>query len=149
MSLAKTGSRDDPFVAFRFDLLFDEDRSYGGFSECSGLNLETQVQDFLEGGCNDHVHKFPTRTVQTNVVLKRGIVDQKLWQWYFDLTQGNVVTRNLTILVNDPAGGDVVMEFRLRQAFPCKWTGPDLNASQSSLAVETMELCHQGLERRQ
>jgi phage tail-like protein len=135
-------------VAFRFDLRFDEERSFGGFSECSGLNLETQLQDYLEGGVNDHAHKFPTRTVQTNVVLKRGIVDAKLWRWYFDLTQGQIVTHNVTILVQDAAASKAVMEFRLRAAFPCKWSGPDLNASQNNVAVETMELCHQGLERR-
>ena len=145
--MAESGSRNDPFVAFRFDLRFDEE-SYGGFSECSGLNLETQVQDYLEGGRNDHALKFPTRTVQTNVVLKRGVVDRRLWDWYYKLTQGDVKTRNVTILVYDQAGAAVVVEYRLRTAFPCKWSGPELNAAQNNVAVETLELCHQGLERR-
>ncbi|MGF1580052.1 MAG: phage tail protein [Gemmataceae bacterium] len=146
--MAETGKRQDPFVAFRFEVRFDEEAAYGGFSECTGLNLETQLQEYLEGGQNEFVHKLPTRTVQSNVVLKRGIVDTKLWNWYFELTRGNVIKRNVTILVHDPSGSEVNMEFRLREALPCKWTGPDLNASQSSVAVETFELCHQGLERR-
>ena len=140
-------SRNDPFVAFRFDLRFDEN-SLGGFSECSGLHLETQVQEYLEGGRNDRALKFPSRTVQSNLVLKRGVVDRQVWDWYYALTQGNVQTRNVTVLVYDEDGATVVMEFRLRSAFPCKWTGPDLNASQNNVAVETLELCHQGLERR-
>jgi phage tail-like protein len=140
-----SAERTDPFVAFAFELRFDE-QSYGGFSECTGLNLDTQIQEFPEGGQNDVVHKFPTRTTQANVVLKRGIVDRKLWDWYFQLTQGRVAVRNVSVRVLNPSGGGVVMELRLREAFPCKWTGPDLNAAQSSVAVETLELCHKGLE---
>ena len=147
--MSKTGDRDDPFVAFRFEVRFDEDASMGGFSECSGLNLETQVQEYLEGGLNTAARKFPTRTTQSNVTLKRGIVDAKLWQWYYDLTQGKTQTRNVSVVVYDPSGGDPVMEFRLRDAFPCKWGGPELNAGQSGVALETLELCHQGLERVQ
>src|SRR5205823_2417668 len=134
----------DPFVAFAFELRFDEE-SYGGFSECSGLNLETQVQEHQEGGRNDAVLKFPTRTTQANVVLKRGIVDRKLWDWYFRLTQGRIEPHNVSVRVLDPAGGGVLMELRLLAAFPCKWSGPELNAAQSNVAVETLELCHQGL----
>jgi phage tail-like protein len=145
--VAESNSRQDPFLVFKFALKFDE-QSYGGFSECSGLNLETQTQDYLEGGRNDHALKFPTRTVQSNLVLKRGVVDRKLWDWYDQVVQGQVATKNVTVLVYDASGATVVMEYRLRSAFPCKWTGPELNASQNNAAVETLELCHQGLERR-
>lgn len=146
--MAETGSRNDPFVAFRFEVRFDKGDIAGGFSECSGLNLETQVQEYLEGGLNSAARKFPTRTTQANVTLKRGVVDRKVWDWYYGLTLGNVETRNVTVFVYDPSGGDVTMEYRLRDAFPVKWTGPDLNATQSAVALETLELCHQGLERR-
>lgn len=145
--MGETGKRNDPFVAFRFDLKFDEE-SFGGFSECSGLNLETQVQDYPEGGQNDFTHRFPTRTVQTNVILKRGIVDRRVWDWYFQATQGQVKPRTVSVLVYDGSGTEVVMEYQLRRAFPCKWNGPELNATQNNVALETLELCHQGLERR-
>jgi phage tail-like protein len=145
--MPETGSRNDPFVAFRFEIILD-DLTVGGFSECSGLQLETEVQDYPEGGLNTFIRKFPTRTKQSNLTLKRGIVDRKLWDWYFDLTQGKVKFRNGTIGVRDPSGKDVVMEWQFRQAFPCKWQGPEFNAAQSNVAVETLELCHQGLERR-
>jgi len=57
--------------------------------------------------------------------------------------------RNGTILVRDPSGGQVVMEWQFRRAFPAKWTGPDLSAGQNNVAMETLELAHEGLERRQ
>jgi phage tail-like protein len=145
--MPETGTRNDPFLAFRFEITLD-DLSGGGFSECAGLQLETEVQEYVEGGLNTHVRKFPTRTKQVNLTLKRGIVDRALWDWYYDLTQGRVRFRNGAILVRDPSGGQVVMEWQFRRAFPCKWLGPDLNATQSNVAVETLELCHHGLERR-
>jgi phage tail-like protein len=146
--MPSTGSRQDPALAFRFEVSIDE-RPLGGFSECSGLQLETEVQDYAEGGQNDVLLKFPTRTKQTNITLKRGIVDRQLWDWHHDLTQGRVQLRSGSILVRDPAGEQVLMEWQFQRAFPCKWVGPELNAGQSNVAVETLELCHQGLDRRQ
>jgi phage tail-like protein len=142
-----TGERVDPFLAFRFAVRFEGGVPVGGFSECTGLSLETQVQDHPEGGLNTHLRKFPTRTVQPNVVLKRGVVDKSVWDWYWALVQGDVRRVNVAVVVFEPDGDGTVMEFTLRDAFPCKWTGPDLNAAQSSVATEMLELCHEGLIR--
>ena len=144
--MAETGDRQDPFMAFRFEVRID-DVSSGGFSECSGLQLETEVEDYAEGGLNTHLRRFPGRTKQTNLTLKRGIVGRELHDWYVDLVHGLVKFKNGSILVHDPSGGEVKMEWQFHHAFPCKWNGPDLNAAQSSVAVETLELCHHGLIR--
>jgi phage tail-like protein len=143
--VAETGKRNDPFLAFRYEVQLD-DLAVAGFSEISGLALETEVQDYPEGGLNSHLKKFPGRSKQTNLVLKRGIVGRDLWQWYWDLTQGTVKRRSGSIVVKDPAGGDDVLTFQFRDAFPVKWQGPELNAGQSAVAVETLELTHEGLE---
>jgi phage tail-like protein len=144
--MPKTGDRQDPFLAFRFEVTL-EAMPVAGFSDCTGLQLETEVQDYNEGGLNTHVLKFPTRTKQTNIVLKRGIVDRDMWDWYWLLTQGLTLLRSGSITVRDPSGGTAVMEWQFSDAFPCKWLGPDLNAMQNSVAVETVELCHRGLTR--
>lgn len=143
--MAETASRVDPFFAFRFEVQLD-DLAVGGFSECSGLSLETEVHDYAEGGLNTHLRKFATRTKQTNLVLKRGIVDRLLWEWYFALVQGTVDRRNGSVVVRDLAGSEDVLTWQFRRAFPVKWQGPELNAGQSAVAVETVELCHEGLE---
>jgi phage tail-like protein len=145
--MAQSGARDDPFPAFRFEVVMD-DMPVSGFSDCSGLQLELDVFDYQEGGLNAFVLKFPGRTKQTNITLKRGIVDRRMWDWFYDLTQGIVRFRNGSIVVRDPSGSSVAMEWRFSRAFPTKWVGPELNANQNSVAVETLELCHQGLERR-
>ena len=146
--MPKDSERNDPFLAFRFDVRFERE-SFGGFTECTGLNRETQTQDYPEGGVNDHVHKFPGRTVQSNVVLKRGVIDRKIWDWLNNQANGQFDPRDVTLLVWNASNGKVDMEFRLKKAFPCKLSGPDLNATQNNVAVETLELCHQGLERMQ
>jgi phage tail-like protein len=138
--------RKDPFVAFRFEVNLDG-LAVAGFSECSGLQWETEIQDYNEGGLNTYVRKFPTRTKQSNLVLKRGIVDRVMWNWYWDLTQGLVQRRTGAVLVYDPSGSTVVMHWEFSDAFPSKWTGPDLNASQNNVAVETLEIVHAGLKR--
>ena len=144
--MADSGSRKDPVPTFRFTVRFD-DLPPGGFSDCSGLQMETEVQDFHEGGLNTHTWKFVTRAKQSNLTLKRGIVNKALWDWYQELTQGKMRFRNATILVHDPSGKNDVIEFQVIQAFPVKWVGPELSAAQNNIAVETVEFAHQGLER--
>jgi phage tail-like protein len=144
--MADTGKRVDPIPAFRFTVRFDNVPP-GGFSDCSGLQIETEVQDYHEGGVNTHTWKFVTRSKQQNVVLKRGIVDRVMWSWYQSIARGDMQFRNGTISVQDPSGSDEVIEFQLVQAFPVKWVMADLSASQNNLAVETVEFAHQGFER--
>lgn len=147
VSLTAGGDADvDPFVAFRFSVEIDG-VPHAGFSECSGLQLETEVLDYPEGGLNTHVHRFPGRAKQSNIVLKRGVVDRSLWDWYWQLVQGDVRLRTGSIVARDHAGARVTMEWRFQGAFPCKWSGPDLNATQGAVAVESLELCHRGVER--
>jgi phage tail-like protein len=143
--VADNGNRIDPVPSFRFTVRFD-DLQPVGFSDCTGLTLETEVQDYHEGGLNTHSWKFVTRNKQGNLTLKRGIVDDVMWNWYLAITNGAIQFRNATITVQNPSGDDV-MEFQALQAFPVKWVGPDLSASQNNLAVETLEFAHQGLQR--
>jgi phage tail-like protein len=142
-----TGTRHDPFMAFRFEVRID-DLAVAGFSECGGIQLETELQDYAEGGLNTHLHKFASRTRQANISLKRGIADRVLWDWYYDITRGLIRRRNGSIRVRAEDGGQVLIEWQFQRAFPLKWVGPDLNALQNSVAIETFELCHEGLERR-
>jgi phage tail-like protein len=144
--MAESGDRRDPYLAFRFEVRLDG-LAVAGFSECSGLQFEIEVQDYPEGGMNTFVRKFPGRVKQTNITLKRGIVDREMWDWYYDLTQGRLTMRNGSVRIRDPSNEQIQVEWHFRDAFPCKWVGPDLNASQNNVAIESVEICHQGLER--
>ena len=81
------------------------------------------------------------------LTLRRGIVDRAIWDWYDAILQGNFTRRNGSISVLDEAGASPVVQWEFRGAFPSNWRGPELNAAQSNVAVETFELTHQGLTR--
>jgi phage tail-like protein len=136
----------DPFPAFRYELSLDT-LPVAGFSEITGLQIEIPAEDYAEGGQNHYIHKFPGRTRQSNITLKRGIIDKLVWDWFQELMEGKVTFRDGTITLFDPSGGEEVMKWRILHAFPVKFMGPDLNASQNAVAIETVELAHQGLIR--
>lgn len=145
--MAETANRNDPALGFRFEVRLDN-LPVGAFSECSGLQLETEVHSYQEGGLNTQVRNFPTRTKQSNITLKRGIVDRVLWDWYLEIVRGQIKARSCSVILRDPSGERVSAEWQFQDAFPCKWVGPDLNATQNNVAVETFELCHQGFQQR-
>ncbi len=136
---------DQPFIAFRFDLRFDA-VSLGGFSECTGLSLDFPSMDYAEGGRNGATLKFPTRANQSNVTLKTWCRQSPLMGLVCQRTARQArIRRTASIVVLDAAGQKPTMIFELTRAFPIKWSGPDLNALQNNLAVESLELCHEGL----
>lgn len=145
--MPETGRRRDPPAGFRFTVRFDG-MDPVGFSDCSGLQSEVEVQEYAEGGLNTHAWKFAGRSKQGNVTFKRGIVDKLTWDWYAAIASGDFKSRNCTVYVHDASGSEDVLEFQLADAFPVKWLGPELAANQNNLAVEAMEVAHQGLTRR-
>lgn len=144
--MASTGNRTDPLLTLHFELAIDG-LAKAGFSECTGLQAELEVQDYREGGLNTYLHRFPTRLRHPVLTLRRGIVDRAIWDWYDAILQGNFTRRNGSISVLDEAGASPVVQWEFRGAFPSNWRGPELNAAQSNVAVETFELTHQGLTR--
>ncbi|MDH3638920.1 MAG: phage tail protein [Gammaproteobacteria bacterium] len=142
--MATSSDRRDPFTAFRFEVRID-DMVTGGFSECSGLQLDMEVCEYREGGLNDRVHKFPSRTRQANLILRRGMVDRELYDWYRAFLEGNVRLRSGVVRVLDESGTHTALAWGFKAGFPCRWVGPDLDAAHSRVAVETLEICHDGL----
>jgi len=139
------GIRNDPYLAYNF-LVEIEDLIVGGFTEVTGLEIEVEVREYAEGGQNEFVHKFPGRTkYPQNLVLKHGLTDiESLWGWHQDVTQGKVERRNGSIYLLDNRGLPA-MWWDFREAYPVKWTGPQLQADSANIAVETIELVHRGI----
>lgn len=117
---------------------------YAAFSEVSGLQIETETMDFIEGGFNDRVLRLPVRSKVGNLTLKRGITSgNELLQWHLRIVQGYLDLKNVTIYVYNTKG-DVLTRFELMQAFPVKWSGPQFTGGGDAVAVETLELAHSG-----
>ena len=161
-----TGKRSDPVPSFNFyvslvrtssslgkllgdstlekALLSSDLVISGGFSECSGLEGTLQVEEYSEGGENRFVHKFPTRMTYSNIILKRGITfSHELWRWHFDYANGKGKRLDGLITLLDESKKSV-RTWAFQKGLPLKWTGPTLNATQSQVAIETLEIMHQG-----
>lgn len=151
--------RIDPLGVFNFYLtLIDSSNVVGtlisaalnyavaGFSECSGLEITMEVMEYKEGGVNSYVHKFLTRASHTNITLKRGVtsLEDDLWTWHQNFVQGVGTRRDgLIVLLDDSRSPTKVWKFT--RGIPLKWVGPSLNATQSGVAIESLEISHEGL----
>lgn len=136
----------DPYMAFNFAMEIGG-VVLGGFSEVSGLSSEITLESYQEGGANGFVHQFPTRTTYPNLVLSRGLVNIDLFYlWHKATSEGMVQRMNGTILLLNNQRIPV-MWWTVKNAYPVKWNGPMLNASSSEVAIEQIELVHQGISK--
>jgi phage tail-like protein len=144
--LATLGARTDPYKSFNF-LVEIEGILAGGFSECNGLSIETEVHEYREGGVNDYTHQFAGPTKYPALVLKHGLTDvDSLWQWHQEVVSGVITRRNGSIYLLDEQRVPVTW-WDFKAAFPVRWHGPDLQSGSASLAFESIDLVHQGLSR--
>jgi len=116
------------------------------FQECSGLTVEVEIQEYVEGGNNEFIHKLPGRMKFTNITLKRGVTDNKQFSSWRPKVEGGKITverKNISIILFSHSG-ETVKTWEVTDAYPVKWTGPDMRASSMDVAIETLELAHQG-----
>lgn len=142
--MGDTRRAKDPFLSFRFKVEI-KGHEVGGFSEVTGLQAEVEVLEYREGGVNDFIHKLagPVR-YPANLVLKHGLMDaDQIWQWEQQILQGNISRASVSVILLDEAG-DEKWRWNFRDAYPVKWSGPDLRAGTAEVAVETLELAHRG-----
>lgn len=134
-----------PVSVFHFQVEWGGTRI--GFTEVSGLTIELQAIDYREGSSLEyHVTKMPGIPQFSNIVLKRGIfrTDNEFFQWLNTVKKNNIERRDLTIsLLNEEH--EPVMVWKVKDAWPCKIEGPTLNSTGNEVAIETIELCHEGL----
>jgi phage tail-like protein len=136
---------DDPLPAYNYAVRVTGVATIG-FSEVSGLGVEMEWLDYREGGVNDHVHRLPGPVrYPSNLVLRRGVTrNLELWDWLESAIQGVFVPLNVGVTLRDTAGTDV-RTWMFVDAYPVKWTGPELRAGSAALAIESLELAHGGL----
>jgi len=131
----------------------------GGFQECSGLEIQMDVQEIQEGGRNNGVIQQVGRAKYQNIVLKRGMfynasdkLSSDVWEWIESVVSGvrPVVRYDGLIKVyghrskpsKDPK---VVATWVIERALPLKVSGPQLNAKSGDVALEELHLAHEGL----
>lgn len=149
----------DPLPGFNFAVAFADTaevagaiasggvtQTLAGFQEVSGLESSIEIFDYREGGRNDFTHKFATNTNFGNVTFKRGVaLTPDLWSWYDDVRRGSFGARRAILIAHLDHAGDAALVWYLLRALPAKYTGASWNSSQSAVAIESLEVAHEGL----
>lgn len=140
-----TGTRNDPYRAFNFRIEIDN-LTVGAFSECSGLSSDGDAVDYREGtDIPLNVRKLVGLRKYANIVLKRGYTQNtELWDWYSNIVNGVPDRRNGTIILMDEARNDV-LRWNIENAWINKIEGPSFKANGNEIAMESVELVHEGL----
>lgn len=135
-----------PLPVFHFTVQWGGTRI--GFSEVSGLTQENQAIEYRDGSFPEYSSiKMPGLRKFSNVTLKRGIVaaDNEFFAWLSTIRLNKVERRDVVIsLLNEEHSP--VMVWKIHNAFPVKVEGPQLKASGNEVAIESIELAHEGLE---
>jgi phage tail-like protein len=143
-------ARADPSPSFRFHVEI-KGVKVAYFTECSGLDLETEIFEYKEGGLNTHLHRFPGRWKFANLTLKKGISTEGdvLWKWIEDTVKnagtGKLTTYPVTVTLFDLKGSPL-RTWTYKDAYPMKWSASTLAADQNTIAIETLVLAHQGMQ---
>lgn len=139
----------DPFGNYYFSLEIDE-TEIAQFLECSGLKTAAAVFEIEEGGLNTHTHKRPGYSKWENIVLKRAVSKSAafaVWRDDYLSSTDNWAERGSTsgaIVVRDNAGNEL-RRYTFNSCWPVSWEGPSFSGSGSDLAVETLEIAHDGI----
>lgn len=141
-----TGITTNPYLQFRYQVEL-EGVLVGGFSEVAGLRMSTEIEEYREGGLNTYTHKLPGATRISNLRLRRGLTDSaSLWEWYSGVVAGHAKRKNGAIILHNEKG-EAAWRWNFVNAYPVSWEGPDLRAETSLVAVESLELAHNGLHK--
>lgn len=140
-----SGARNDPYGQFNF-LIEIDGITRAGFSEVSGLTSDTNVIEYREGDEVITVRKLPGLIKYTNIVLKRGYTqDTTLWTWRQTVLDGVTQRTTGTITLLNEAR-QPVLSWNFTQGWPAKLEGPAMNGKTSEVAIEMMEIVHEGIE---
>ena len=117
-----------------------------GFAEVSGIEVTVAEIEYRSGGDKTSIRKIPGLAKYTNITLKRGVApDLTLWNWMKTVLDGNVVRATGRIQLLDQQRNPL-RTWKVRNAFPVRYEGPTLRATGNEVAIETLEICHEGLE---
>jgi phage tail-like protein len=137
----------DPYRAYNFKLLI-EGVTEGHFTECKGLEIKVEAIKYREAGNAQVVRRIPGQLDYGDVTLRYGLTtSRELWDWFMTAVQGSVERKNVSILMLDSEGVAEVMRWDLINAWPSEWRGAPLDALSHEMAVESLTLVFETLER--
>ncbi len=136
----------DPYKNFRF-LLEIDGITQAGFSDCSGFGSNVEVIEYREGGDAATVRKLPGKNSYPDITLKWGVTDSReLYDWHRTALNGKVERRNGSIILLDDVGQEKV-RWNFFTAWPSKYDAPDFSGKGNDVAIDTLTISCERLER--
>ena len=144
---AQPGTWVDPYRGYNFKLEI-QGVTQGHFTQCTGMNVRVQAVQYREGGTSQVVHRLPGQVEYGDVALRYGLTSStELWGWFMTAVQGKVERKNASIVLLDSDGSTEVMRWNLVNAWPSEWRGAPLDAMGREVALESLTLVFETLER--
>lgn len=135
-----------PHGRFRYKVEIDGLEA-GGFSEATGFDASIDVIEYREGDMVQTPMKIPGLKKYGNITLKQGVADSMvMYEWMIAGVEGEVERKTITITILDETE-TAAASWQVINAWPTKYTAPDFNATSNEVAVETLELAHEGVTR--
>ena len=134
-----------PLHKFYFQVEWDSEKM--SFQEVSGLDIEAQPIEYRHGDSPQFsTIKMPGIKKSGNVTMKKGVFksDNKFWDWFNEIKMNTIKRKTVTIKLLDEAGSPT-MTWTLANAWPTKITGTDMKSDGNEVAVETIEIAHEGV----
>ncbi len=136
--LATDALRQTAVPAFRFVVEIGG-TPQAAFTECTLPMIEWEMEEVKEGGLNTYTHQLPGRRKAAKMTLKNGVGSGVIFDWCFNQMDGKFERKQVTVSLMDSTKKKV-MSWTLAGAYPLKWTGPQLKSSDTSVAIQTLEL---------
>ncbi len=135
-----------PYAKFRYKVEIDGLEA-GGFSEASGFDASIDVIEYREGDMVQTPMKLPGLKKYGNITLKQGVADSMvMYEWMIAGVEGEVERKTITITILDETE-TATASWQVVNAWPAKYTAPDFNALTSEVAIESIEIAHEGMTR--
>lgn len=145
IKMAETGARSDPYRKFNF-LVEIDGITVAGFLSVEGIETLTDVINYREGNEAAALRKLPGLHKYSDITLKRGVTDNReLWEWRKTVLDGRTDRKSGSIIVLDESRQEV-MRINFRDAWPCRWKIGALDAMESDVLIEELELVVESLE---
>ncbi len=152
-----TGARVETYAAFQFHIEI-QGLSVATFTECAGLEMSVKFDEVREGGLNEYVHKLPGRVEYGNLILKHGYVPMsgagpgqglsEFFNWCqsaFNRATHTIERHDVTLTLYGQGQTGPIFAWTFVGAYPVKWSGPAFKAGDNAIAIESLELAHNGL----
>ncbi len=137
----------DPYRAYNFKIeIAGVEEAH--FTECNGLGVKVTPIKYREAGGNQIVRHIPGPVEYAAITLRYGLTSSRnLWDWMLTTVQGRVERRNISVILFDSEDSQEVLRWNLFEAWPSEWKGAPLDAMNREVAIESLTLVFDSLER--